>query len=296
MTGSPLTIPESKRLEGRPLAQSIQKDVARRVHVLKSKDVRPSLHVILVGEDPASHVYVRNKQKACEDVGFVAKTHLLPATTKAAELETLIRKLNDDAHVHGILLQLPLPAHLNPTPFLELVDPLKDVDGFHPHNVGLLWGNRVAETFAPCTAVGVLRLLDHYHITIAGRHAVVVGQSQIVGRPVAGLLLARHATVTICHSQSKPLESYTKHADILVVATGKRHLINASHVKEGCVVVDVGIHRTESGLTGDVDMPSVLPKVSAITPVPGGVGPMTIACLVENTWKAYERLTKNSSV
>jgi len=291
-------------LDGAAVARTIRGEVAERVRELADRGIRPRLDVILVGDDPASAVYVRSKARACERAGIASETHRLPADTGQETLEALIDRLNADREVDGILVQLPLPEGLDTHAILDRIDPKKDVDGFHPENVGLLVQGR--PRFVPCTPAGIVELLDREGVVIEGRRAVVVGRSDIVGKPMALLLLHRHATVTVCHSRTSDLSAVTREADILVAAAGRRALIGPEHVKPGAVVVDVGIHRlTEraeverlfpgdgarmarfeekgSVLTGDVDFVRVARVASAVTPVPGGVGPLTIAMLLSNT-------------
>ncbi len=254
---------------------------------ISKMDVKPGLAVILVGEDPASQVYVRNKKLACANVGIYSESYDLPAETTQEELLELISKLNDKDDIHGILVQLPLPKHIDETAVINAIRPEKDVDAFHPVNVGKIMTGDY--DFLPCTPAGVMCLLKHYNIDPSGKECVVVGRSNIVGKPQAMLLLHANGTVTICHSRTKDLKEKCLVADILVVAIGKPDFITGDMVKEGAVVVDVGINRKEDGkLTGDVDFASVEPKASYITPVPGGAGPMTITMLLKNTVKAAE--------
>ncbi len=265
--------------------QSIAASVKKRIE--EGKRI-PGLAVVIVGEDPASQVYVRNKHKACEEVGFLSSVYRLPEETTEKELLTLIEALNADNEIDGILVQLPLPRHLDPKTVIAHIDPLKDVDAFHTENVGKIMLGE--EGFAPCTPSGVMTLLEAYGIDPAGKECVVVGRSNIVGKPMAMLLLHKNATVTIAHSRTKDLASVTRRADILVVAVGRAKFITADMVKEGAVVIDVGMNRDENGkLCGDVDFTAVAPKTSFITPVPGGVGPMTITTLLENTLFSAER-------
>ena len=254
---------------------------------LKNKTGRmPGLATVLVGEDPASAVYVRNKNKICAEIGFQSFWQNLPAETTEAKLLDLIKELNENDEVNGILVQLPLPDHIDEEKVLLSIDPEKDVDGFHPINVGrLAIGNAL---LTPCTPTGIIALLDYYGIEIAGKHAVVLGRSNIVGKPVANLLLQRHATVTICHSKTTNLKEVTIQADILIEAVGRPHFVGSKMVKEGAVVIDVGINRVDGKLIGDVEFDPVAEKAAYITPVPGGVGPMTIALLMENTLKAFK--------
>ncbi|MEX1000002.1 MAG: bifunctional methylenetetrahydrofolate dehydrogenase/methenyltetrahydrofolate cyclohydrolase FolD [Thermodesulfobacteriota bacterium] len=270
-------------IDGKKVSEHIRAEIAEGVEKLKAKTgITPGLAAVLVGEDPASEIYVRNKRKACANAGMHSEEHKLPAETTEQELLNLVDRLNNDLNIHGILVQLPLPDHINEAKILRAVTPLKDVDGFHPYNVGLLVeGN---PRFISCTPHGIIKMLEFYNIDIKGKQAVVVGRSNIVGKPVSMLLLHRHATVTICHSRTKPLDEVTRRADILVAAIGRANFITADMVKEGAVVIDVGINRNEEGkLTGDVDFEAVSQKASYITPVPGGVGPMTISMLLWNT-------------
>ena len=270
-------------IDGKKVSEHIRAQIADGVEKLKSETgVTPGLAAVLVGDDPASEIYVRNKRKACANAGMYSEEHKLPAETTEQELLNLVDRLNNDPKIHGILVQLPLPDHINETKVLRAVTPLKDVDGFHPYNVGLLVeGN---PRFISCTPHGIIKMLEFYNIDITGKQAVIVGRSNIVGKPVSMLLLHRHATVTICHSRTKPLDEVTRRADILVAAIGRANFITADMVKEGAVVIDVGINRNEEGkLTGDVDFEAVSHKASYITPVPGGVGPMTISMLLWNT-------------
>lgn len=270
-------------IDGKLVSQHIRDEVAEGVERLKRETgVTAGLAAVLVGDDPASEIYVRNKRKACTEVGMYSEELRLPGETTEEELLSLVDKLNGDGNIHGILVQLPLPSQISETKILRAVSPLKDVDGFHPYNVGLLVEGK--PRFISCTPHGIIKMLDFYKIGIEGKEAVVVGRSNIVGKPVSILLLHRHATVTICHSRTKPLDEVTRRADILVAAIGRADFITAGMVKEGAVVIDVGINRNKDGkLTGDVDFEGVSQKASYITPVPGGVGPMTIAMLLWNT-------------
>lgn len=270
-------------IDGKKVAEHIRKEVAEAVEKLKDETgVTPGLAAVLVGNNPASEIYVRNKRKACGEVRIYSEEYRLAEETSEDELLSLVKKLNEDEEIHGILVQLPLPKHINEAKVLRAVSPLKDVDGFHPENVGfLVEGN---PRFISCTPHGVIKLLDYYGIEIQGKEAVVVGRSNIVGKPVSLLLLHRHATVTVCHSRTKSLGDVTRRADILVAAIGRAKFITEDMVKDGAVVIDVGINRLPDGkLAGDVDFESVREKASYITPVPGGVGPMTIAMLLWNT-------------
>lgn len=278
----------AKIIDGKALAAKVREEVAAEVEALRGRGVVPTLRVILVGENPASQVYVRNKEKAARRVGIDAQTLRLPESVSQEELLALIRQLNEDPEVHGILVQLPLPGHISQEAVTLAIAPEKDVDGFHPYNLGrLLMGS---PTFVPCTPAGILRLLDETGVELKGKEAVVVGRSVIVGKPTALLLLSRHATVTLAHSRTRDLAEVTRRADVLVVAVGRARLIRPEMVKPGAVVIDVGINRTEGGtLVGDVDFERVREVASAITPVPGGVGPMTVAMLLKNTTLAARR-------
>lgn len=268
-------------IDGKKISQEIKDELKVRAAQLRERGVRRCLAVIKVGEDPASGVYVNNKKKACEYVGIQSLSYELPEDTTEEELLKLIGELNGRADVNGILVQLPLPAQIDEDKVLLAIAPEKDVDGFHPVNVGNLSIGRPG--YASCTPAGVIQLLKRSGIEIAGKECVVVGRSNIVGKPMSMLLLRENATVTVCHSRTKDLQEVTRRADILVVAIGKPKFITADYVKEGAVVIDVGIHRGENNkLCGDVDFDSVAPHCSAITPVPGGVGPMTIAMLMHN--------------
>ncbi len=268
-------------IDGKAISQAVKDEIKARTAELSSKGITATLAVILVGEDPASQVYVKNKKKACEYCGIRSLSYELPADTTEAKLLELIAELNDREDVNGILVQLPLPAGIDEDRVLDAISPDKDVDGFHPVNVGKLSIGK--KGFVSCTPAGVIQLLKRSGIEISGKECVVVGRSNIVGKPMSMLLLKENGTVTVCHSRTRDLKEVTKRADILVVAIGKPKFIDASYVREGAVVIDVGIHRQEDGkLCGDVDYASVEPVASAITPVPGGVGPMTIAMLMYN--------------
>ena len=269
-------------ISGKEVSAFIKQKAAARVSELKEQGISVSLAVILVGEDSASKVYVGNKKKACEACGIESLEYLLPENTTQQELSELVEKLNNDEKVNGILCQLPLPSHLDETAVINSIKPEKDVDCFHPENVGRLHiGNGLLK---PCTPAGVMEMLKYAGVEIEGKNCVVVGRSNIVGKPMGALLMAENGTVTTCHSRTKNLPAVTKEADILVVAMNKPKFVTGDMVKDGAVVVDVGIHRMDNGkLCGDVDFDSVEPKASFITPVPGGVGPMTIAMLMKNT-------------
>lgn len=269
-------------LDGKALANDILDKLSLKV---KQLDTAPNLVVIQVGNDPASSVYVRNKERTAERVGINSETVKLSKHITQDELLEIIDKYNNDSLVNGILVQLPLPKHIDEQVILEAISPMKDVDGFHPLNVGKL--NIGQKQMIPSTPAGIMELLKANHIELEGKHVVIVGRSNIVGKPLAHLLLEANATVTITHSRTKDLKHLTKLADILVVAVGQPELITEDYVKDGTVVIDVGINRTESGLKGDVDFNNVKSKVAAITPVPGGVGPMTIAMLMNQTYQAY---------
>jgi len=281
-------------IDGNKIAQEVRHSVRKEALDFKEKTgIVPGLAVILVGEDPASQVYVGRKAKACAEVGFLSREYKLSADTSEAKLLNIISELNADQVIHGILVQLPLPKHIHTDKIIAAIDPQKDVDGFHPYNVGgLVSGNPL---FVPCTPRGIMELIARTGIDLKGKEAVVVGRSNIVGKPIALLLLAQHATVTICHSRTKDLPAVTRRADVLIAAVGKPHMIKANMVKEGAVVIDVGVNRLENGkLAGDVAFDEVVAKASFITPVPGGVGPMTIAMLMKNTLDAAIRRYENS--
>ncbi len=280
-------------INGKQISADMRAEMAEECRKLQAeKGITPGLAVIIVGEDPASQVYVRNKKKACEEIGFYSETYELPAETSQKQLEGLVDELNANPKIHGILVQLPLPAHLDSNAILLHIDPKKDVDAFHPTNVGhIMIGDY---TFLPCTPAGVMELLKRSGVSVSGKNCVVVGRSNIVGKPQAMLLLQANGTVTIAHSKTPDLGAVTRTADVLVVAVGRAGMITGDMVKEGAVVIDVGMNRNAEGkLCGDVDFASVEPKVSFITPVPGGVGPMTITMLMRNTLTAAERYGKN---
>ena len=275
-------------IDGKALAAQVRAEVKSKVAALAQRGIRPGLAVVLAGDDPASKVYVRNKTRACEEVGLRSQQIDYPASVTQEELMACIRKLNADPAVHGILVQLPLPKHIDAARVLQAVSPEKDADGFHTESMGAL----VAGTprFVPCTPAGVMRMLEHAQVPLAGRRAVVVGRSNIVGKPVALLLLQKDATVTICHSKTRDLEALAAQADILVAAIGRPKLVTARMVKPGACVIDVGINRMPDGsLAGDVDYAAVKDVAGWITPVPGGVGPMTIAMLLENCLLAAQK-------
>lgn len=279
-----------KLINGKEIAAAVRAELKADCATFVAKHgYAPGLAVVIVGEDPASQIYVRNKARACEEVGFCSEVHRLPAGTEQAALNALINRLNADSRIHGILVQLPLPAHLDAEEVTLRIDPRKDVDAFHPFNVGrILLGDPI---FLPCTPAGVMELLRRSGIDPSGKRCVVIGRSNIVGKPMAMLLLAANGTVTVCHSRTVGLADITREADILVSAVGRANFVTADMVKPGAVVIDVGMNRDASGkLVGDVDFPSVSPLCSFITPVPGGVGPMTITMLLRNTLVAAERL------
>lgn len=275
-------------IDGKAISAQIREEIAEKVKLYNEKTgLRPGLAVIIVGENPASQVYVRNKKKACEQVGFNSWVYEMPESTTQDELNALIDQLNGDPGVHGILVQLPLPKHLDEEEVILRIKPEKDVDAFHPYNVGRI---TIGDPkFLPCTPAGIMELLHRSNIEISGKECVVIGRSNIVGKPMALLLLAENGTVTVCHSKTKDLKEVCRRADILVVAIGKADFVTSEMVKDGAVVIDVGMNRNAEGkLTGDVDFASVSEVASYITPVPGGVGPMTITMLLQNTLTAAE--------
>lgn len=271
-----------KLIDGKEVSAYIKGKVKEEITLLGEKGITSALAVIIVGDDPASRVYVNNKKKACEVTGIISEEYALPENTTEEELLTLIDKLNNDSKINGILCQLPLPEHIDEKKVIDRISPEKDVDVFSEVNVGKMWVGDY--DVASCTPKGAIELLDYYGISLEGKNCVIVGRSNIVGKPMAALLLERNATVTICHSRTKDLASFTRNADILVAAVGRQKFITADMVKDGAVIVDVGINRDENGkLCGDVDFENVKEKCSYITPVPGGCGPMTIAVLMKNT-------------
>ncbi|MFA4015393.1 MAG: hypothetical protein RUDDFDWM_000473 [Candidatus Fervidibacterota bacterium] len=272
-------------LDGKAIAAQIQQEIKLELDELKEKHgITPGLAVVLVGENPASEVYVRNKGRKCEELGIRSIVKRLPESASEKEVIDTVIQLNEDESVHGIIVQLPLPSHIDPEVVISHIDPNKDVDGFHPVNVGWMFIGR--NRFVPCTPAGIIEILDRSGIEIEGKRAVVVGRSNIVGKPLSILLLQRNATVTVCHSRTTNLPEVTRQADILVAAVGKARLIKADMVKEGAVVIDVGINRVDDKIVGDVDFDSVKEVASAITPVPGGVGPLTVIMLMRNTVQA----------
>ncbi|WP_066154281.1 bifunctional methylenetetrahydrofolate dehydrogenase/methenyltetrahydrofolate cyclohydrolase FolD [Hydrogenophaga pseudoflava] len=275
-------------IDGNALSKQLRTDVAARVTALKAKGVTPGLAVILVGDNPASQVYVRNKVKACEDTGMHSVLETWPATMTETELLARVDAMNNDASIHGILVQLPLPAHMNAQRVIEAISPEKDVDGFHIASAGALMTGLPG--FWPCTPYGCMKMLESIGYELKGKHAVVIGRSNIVGKPMAMMLLQQNATVTICHSATKDLKAMTLQADVIVAAVGKRNVLTADMVKPGAVVLDVGMNRNDEGkLCGDVDFAGVKEVAGWITPVPGGVGPMTITMLMVNTLESAER-------
>lgn len=269
-------------IDGKKAAAEIRRTLKTKIDLLPEK---PALAVILIGNDPASEIYVRSKEKTCAEIGINAQSFRLPQDTKQEDLLKLINELNQNPQINGILIQLPLPQHINKQEVLEAVSPLKDVDGFHPLNTGLL--QQKCQTFIPCTPKGIIRLLHGIKKDLTGLNAVVIGRSQIVGIPMAQLLLQENCTVTVAHSKTKDLPALCRNADILVSAIGKSSFITRDYIKPGAIVIDVGINRTANGISGDVDFNAVQDIASFITPVPGGVGPMTIAMLLENTYEAF---------
>ncbi|MEK3766293.1 MULTISPECIES: bifunctional methylenetetrahydrofolate dehydrogenase/methenyltetrahydrofolate cyclohydrolase FolD [unclassified Solibacillus] len=275
-------------INGKEIGQEIRTGVAARVQVLKAKGITPGLAVILVGDNPASKTYVANKQKSCEQIGMFSDLIKLPEDISEQALLQQIRELNNRKDIHGILVQLPLPKHIDEDKVIQTISPEKDVDGFSPISVGKMMLGQ--DTYLPCTPYGVMKLLEHSGIDVAGKHAVIVGRSHIVGKPMGQLLLQKDATVTYTHSKTPDLPSFTKQADILIAAVGRANFITSEHIKEGAVIIDVGINRDEENhLCGDVNFDDVQGIASHITPVPGGVGPMTITMLLENTVQAAEK-------
>ena len=275
-------------IDGKLLSAEVRESLKSEVQGLREKGIIPNLAVILVGEDKASQIYVKNKSKACQDVGIKYEEFILPSSITMEELLKLIDELNGRKDVHGILLQSPVPKHLNIDEAFERISPEKDVDGFNPVNVGRLCLKQ--DGFVSCTPAGIMKMFEKYNIELAGKNAVVLGRSNIVGKPMSLCLLNKDATVTICHSKTKNLADITRQADILVVALGKAKFVTKDMVKDGAVVIDVGINRTDEGLLGDVDFENVKEKTSYITPVPGGVGPMTVAILMSNVVKSAKKI------
>ncbi|MCL9660313.1 bifunctional methylenetetrahydrofolate dehydrogenase/methenyltetrahydrofolate cyclohydrolase FolD [Paenibacillus hunanensis] len=275
-------------ISGTQISQEIRQDIKQEVEAMKAQGFQPGLAVVLVGDDPASHVYVRNKEKACHDLGYYSEVHRLSADTSQEELLALVDKLNKQDNIHGILVQLPLPKQIEEKAVIDAISPQKDVDGFHPINVGnLMIGD---ESLLPCTPAGVIEMIKRTGIEMSGKHAVVIGRSNIVGKPVSMLLQRENATVTMCHSRTANMKELTQQADILVVAIGRANFVDASFIKPGAVVIDVGMNRLDNGkLAGDVDFENAKEVSGPITPVPGGVGPMTITMLMKNTLVAARR-------
>lgn len=278
-------------IDGKALAQKMQQELAAKVNNLKQKKgIVPGLAVILVGDDPASQVYVRNKERAALTVGFKSETVRLSEFICQEELIAVIERYNEDNTIHGILVQLPLPNHINDKKIILAIDPKKDVDGFHPMNTGHLWSGR--PLMVPCTPSGIMELLREYNVNLEGKHAVIIGRSNIVGKPMAQLLLDKNATVTLTHSRTRQLEEVCRCADVLIVAIGQGHFITKQYIKDGAIVIDVGMNRDDNGkLIGDVAFDEVAEVAAKITPVPGGVGPMTIAMLLEQTYQSALRST-----
>lgn len=276
-------------IDGKALSQKMQAELGRKVERLKEQHgIIPGLAVILVGDNPASQVYVRNKERSALEAGFKSETLRLSESISQEELIDIIHQYNEDKSIHGILVQLPLPQHINDKKIILAIDPKKDVDGFHPMNTGHLWTGR--PMMVPCTPAGIMEMFREYHVDLEGKHAVIIGRSNIVGKPMAQLLLDKNATVTLTHSRTRNLSEVTKEADILIVAIGQGHFVTKDFVKEGAVVIDVGMNRDENGkLIGDVVFEQVAEVASMITPVPGGVGPMTITMLLEQTYQAALR-------
>jgi methylenetetrahydrofolate dehydrogenase (NADP+)/methenyltetrahydrofolate cyclohydrolase len=283
-----MDLKDDKILDGRKVANKVEANLETEINGLKEKGIEPGLTVILVGSDPASQVYVSYKEKACKRVGINSNIVDLPADVSQEDLLAEVEDLNQDNTVDGILVQLPLPDHIDEEKVIKAINPSKDVDGFHPVNVGQLVTQNQMD-LAPCTPKGIMNVLNEYNIELEGQEAVVIGRSNIVGKPIANMLLANNATVTVCHSRTADLKSHCQRADIIVAAVGRKEFVTADMVKEGAVVIDVGINRTDDGLVGDVEFEAVRNKAAAITPVPGGVGPMTIATLLQNTITACQQ-------
>ena len=275
-------------IDGKAIAAKMRGKIADGVQALKTKGITPGLAVVLVGDDPASRVYVTMKEKACHEAGIFSAEHKLPAGTSEAELLALVEQLNHNPKIHGILEQLPLPAHIDTDKVLEAISPLKDADGFHPYNVGRLSIGK--PLFQPCTPYGVMVMLEETGVDLNGKDVVVIGRSNIVGKPIAMMCMAKNATVTVCHSRTRDLADVVRRADVVIAAVGRPQMIKGDWIKPGAVVIDVGINRLDSGkLVGDVDFASAAERATAITPVPGGVGPMTITMLLFNTLEAAQR-------
>lgn len=281
-------------IDGKQIAAEIKEQIKGEVRKLSEAGGPPGLAAVLVGDNPASVIYVRNKRKACEAVGIYSEEHKLPGTIAQETLIQLIDRLNQDSKIHGILIQLPLPSHIDADRVLYAVNPGKDVDGLHPNNIGRL--TMGAPVFVPCTPGGVMAMLDYHKIKIEGSRAVIIGRSNLVGRPVSLLLMHRNATITVCHSRTRDIDAICREGDIVVAAVGKPRFVTGGMIKPGAAVIDVGINRLEDGtLAGDVDFPEVSKKAGWITPVPGGVGPMTIAMLLKNTLESAKRIEERSA-
>src|SRR5690625_586 len=278
-------------ISGSDLANSIRGKIKNQISDLKQKNITPHLTVILIGQDPASESYVKGKEKASSEVGISSEIIRMPADTNEKKLLNKIGELNKDETVHGILVQLPLPANIDEQKVIEAIDPKKDVDGFHPINIGRMMVGR--DAFLPCTPLGIIEMLKSKNIQIEGKHAVIIGRSNIVGKPMGQLLLNENATVTYCHSKTNNLQAFTQNADIVIVAMGKANAIDSTYIKPGAIVIDVGVNRTEEGMTGDVDFQDMKKKAAVLTPVPKGVGPMTITMLLANTIKAAKGLNED---
>lgn len=281
---------ETVVIDGRSIARELTNEIKNEIIDLKAKGINPNLTVVILGEDPSAMAYVRMIEKKGKTVDLDFKIERLALETTESELVACIEQLNQDANVHGILVQMPLPKHIDENVILNTISDLKDVDGFNPVNMGRLVVGQ--DTYLPCTPGGIMHTIDHQGIDLSGKNAVVIGRSNIVGKPIAMLLLERNATVTICHSRTKDLASHTKNADVLVAAVGRANFVTADMVKEGAVVIDVGINEVDGKLVGDVDYDAVLPVAGYITPVPGGVGSTTITILIKNTLKAAKRISK----
>lgn len=281
----------SNILDGRLVSESILKEVSREVKALAKAKVLPKLVIILVGSSPASLSYIKQKRLASEKTGINCAQKILDTNVTTEDLISIIEKLNKDKTVHGILVQLPLPQHVNTNLVVRAIDPMKDVDGFQAYNLGKMFLSAKFEYLSPCTPRGIIKMLEYYKIDPAGKSVTIVGRSNIVGKPLAIMLINRDATVTVCHSKTVNIENYTRNADIVVAAVGKPKMITADMVKKGAIVIDVGTTRVDNKLAGDVDFEKVSKKAALITPVPGGVGPMTVACLMENVVRAAKRLT-----
>ncbi|MHA1681364.1 MAG: bifunctional 5,10-methylenetetrahydrofolate dehydrogenase/5,10-methenyltetrahydrofolate cyclohydrolase [Promethearchaeota archaeon] len=284
---------KEKILDGKAASAALKESLKPRIDRLRDIGIIPGLATILVGEDPASKIYVNLKHKDCADIGIKSFQEVLPETTSRAELEAVITRLNNNDEVHGILLQVPLPPNLDAEDVLRMIDPRKDVDGFHPQNLGNLLRGNLDDAFVSCTPAGIMYLLrDHYHILLEGLETVIVNRSNIVGKPLIPLLLRENATVTTCHTRTRDLKFHTTRADLVIIGVGKPKMFTKDYFKEGVIIVDVGINRTDEGLCGDVDFADVLEICSKITPVPGGIGPMTRAALMLNTVKSAERFSR----